>query len=671
MIVAYTIAMELNNEICYQALLSHDSRFDGVLYVGVATTGIYCRPICPAKTPRNENCAFYPSAAAAERAGYRPCLRCRPELAPGNARIDAMGRLAAAAAGSLEDGALTDMSVAELAGGLGVSDRHLRRAIEREFGVSPVQLAQTQRLLIAKRLLTDTRMPVTEIAFASGFASLRRFNALFKQRYRLNPTDLRRAVRTETSDLPPQTLVCEIAYRPPLDWEALLTFLSDRATSGVEAIEGQQYLRTVIIGRSPAIRGWIVVGPSRRKDTLTVELSASLAPALVPVLARVKRLFDVTANPLQIARHLGDIAAGHPGLRVPGAFDGFETAVRAILGQQISVRAATTLSGRFARAFGELIETPFAALTRAAPSVERIARAEPAEIAALGIIPARAGTILALARAVAEGGLMLGPAADIERTINALKSLPGIGEWTAQYIAMRALGWPDAFPHTDLGIYKALGEKNPRRVLEIAERWRPWRAYATMHLWKSLEICKEVKMKNTNEIVYYTYAETPIDGLLSGLRLLLTSDGVSLTGVYMSGQANAPVVGPAWIRSDDSEPFAEARRQLAAYFRGDIRAFNLPLNLRGTEFQKRVWAELAAIPYGETSGYGELARRLGNPNAARAVGFANSRNPIGIIIPCHRVIGASGSLTGYAGGLSRKEALLKLEAGFLAGREGA
>jgi AraC family transcriptional regulator, regulatory protein of adaptative response / DNA-3-methyladenine glycosylase II len=473
--------MKLDAEVCYQAVLTRDARFDGAFFVGVATTGIYCRPVCPARTPRRASCTFYPSAAAAERAGYRPCLRCRPELAPGNARIDAVGRLAAAAASRIEDGTLTEGSVGDLAAELGISDRHLRRVIESEFGVSPIELAQTQRLLLAKRLLTDTSLPVTEVAFASGFSSLRRFNALFKERYRLNPTDLRKARATA---LPAATLLCEVAYRPPLDWAALLEFLAARAVRGVEMIDGDRYLRTVAIGRQC---GWIAVEPSPKKHALRVELSASLVPALLPALARVKRLFDLAAEPRQIATHLGPLAAARPGMRVPGAVDGFELAARAILGQQISVRAATTLAGRFAAAFGEPIQTPFERLTHLAPTAERVAGANGAELARLGVVMARAGSLLALAKAVAERKLLLEPGADVAETMGRLKEVPGIGEWTAQYVAMRALTWPDAFPHTDLGIARALGGRDPQRVLAIAEAWRPWRSYAAMHLWKSLE----------------------------------------------------------------------------------------------------------------------------------------------------------------------------------------
>jgi AraC family transcriptional regulator of adaptative response / DNA-3-methyladenine glycosylase II len=469
--------MNLESETCYQALLTRDARFDGAFFVGVATTGIYCRTVCPARTPRRERCTFYPSAAAAERAGYRPCRRCRPELAPGNARVDAVGRLAVAAASRIEDGVLAEGSVGELAAALGVSDRHLRRVVRSEFGVSPIALAQTQRLLLAKRLLTDTELPITEIAFASGFASLRRFHALFRERYRLNPMELRRergAIST------PETLRCELAYRPPLDGEALLSFLAGRLCRGVEAVDGHGYWRTVAFGKH---RGWIAVEPSPLRPPLRVEISASLVPVLLPTLARVKRLFDLAAEPRQIAAHLGPLAAARPGLRVPGAFDGFEIAVRTILGQQVSVRAATTLAGRFAAALGEPIATPFPTLTHLSPTPEQVAAARPETLIACGILAVRARSILALAHAVADGQIVLDPSADVAATIAHLKALPGIGEWTAQVIAMRALSWPDAFPHTDLGITRALGEKNPTRVLQLAAPWRPWRAYATMHLW--------------------------------------------------------------------------------------------------------------------------------------------------------------------------------------------
>ncbi|NER80543.1 MAG: DNA-3-methyladenine glycosylase 2 [Leptolyngbya sp. SIO1D8] len=469
----------LTDDQYYQAILSHDRRFDGVFFVGVSSTGIYCRTVCTAKTPRRENCTFYPSAAAAEQAGYRPCLRCRPELAPGQAKIDAVGRLAAAAASQIEDGALTEHSVNDLAMSLGISDRHLRRVLQQEFGVSPIQLAQTQRLLLAKRLLTDSSLSIAEVAFASGFSSVRRLNALFQARYRLNPSAMRRA-----TNLPQDTLRCELAYRPPLDWQALLGFLKGRAISGVERITNNGYQRTVQLGE---YQGWIQVSPIPWQDKLQVELSASLVAVILPVLTRVKHLFDLAADPVLITHHLGDLTRASPGLRVPGAFQGFEVAVRAILGQQVSVKAATTLMRRLVKAVGTPIQTPLADLTHLSPTPAQIAQLSPVDLTPLGILEKRAQSIITIAQAIVDGSLQLDTYADVGATISSLKALPGIGDWTAQYIAMRVLAYPDAFPHGDLWLRRALSVEKPAHVLQMAEPWRPWRAYAAMHLWKSLE----------------------------------------------------------------------------------------------------------------------------------------------------------------------------------------
>ncbi len=479
--------MVLDPDGCYRALRSHDTRFDGVFYVGVKTTGIYCRPVCTAKAARRESCLFFDTAAAAERDGFRPCLRCRPELAPGNARVDAVSRVAASALARIESGALNERSVDDLAAEFGITARHLRRVVETEFGVNPVELAQTQRLLLAKHLLTATSLTVTEIAYASGFASLRRFNTLFQERYRLSPTGLR---GRKNGHAKADTFTCEIGFRPPLDWESLLGFLAARACPGVEWIDGRRYLRTAAIGKH---RGWLAVTPGQRGNALRVELSATMAPVLVPLLARLKRLFDVSAHPQQIEHHLSrdpllrPILAANPGMRVPGAFDGFEAAVRAILGQQVSVKGATTLAGRYAAAFGEPIETPHAALRHLTPAASRIAETSVAGLRQIGMVNTRADSIHALAEAVAGGMLRLEPGADVTAAMDQLKELRGIGDWTAHYIAMRALGWPDAFPHDDLGVRKALGMLPARKILEAAEAWSPWRAYAVMALWKSLE----------------------------------------------------------------------------------------------------------------------------------------------------------------------------------------
>lgn len=484
--------MQLNPDICYQALLTHDRRFDGVFFVGVKTTGIYCRTVCPAKTPQFKSCSFYSNAALAERDGFRPCLRCRPELAPGNGIMDSVPRLAAIAANRIEDGALRNGTLDDLANDMGISSRHLRRVIEKEYGVSPIELAQTQRLLYAKRLLADTQIPITEIAFASGFSSVRRFNALFKERYALNPTDLRKSTRgfkTGTSERahPNSTdsnlLRCEINYAPPFDWERTLSFMKARSTAGVETIEEHKYYRTASFGK---YKGWLTVAPSPQTDALCISISESLAPAFPSVVARVKRLFDTFADPIVISECLGELAEASPGIRVPGSFDGFEMAVRAILGQQVSVAAATTLAGRVAAKFGAQIETPFEKLNLLTPTAEKLAAAEVSDVITLGITTARAETLLNLARGVTNGSLSLEPGADVERTIETLQSIKGIGEWTAHYIAMRALSWPDAFPHADLGIRKALNMTSKNELIAASEKWRPWRSYAVMQLWNSL-----------------------------------------------------------------------------------------------------------------------------------------------------------------------------------------
>ena len=489
--------MPLDTAGYYRALAARDRRFDGVFYVGVTSTGIYCRPVCRARTPRRERCRFFNNAAAAERAGFRPCLRCRPELAPGHSSVDAVGRLASAAASRIAEGALNSGDVESLARELGVGSRHLRRVLEREVGVTPVELAQTQRLLLAKRLLTDSELPVTEIAHASGFQSLRRFNALFRSRYLLNPTGLRRVHRSgdggpratigHQAQRDDGAVVLSLSYRPPFAWEALLRFLAARATPGVESVEADQYVRTIAIGEH---RGWVVAIHARSGDALSVTVSASLAPMLMVVLARLRQLFDLDANPLDIDGHLsreglGPLVRRTRGLRVPGAVDGFELAVRAILGQQVSVRGATTLAGRFVAAFGEPLSAG-GSLARLTPTAERVAEATIEQIAAIGLPRARAASIHTLARALADGDIHLTAGANALETMRRLTSLPGIGAWTAQYVAMRALRWPDAFPASDLALRRAAGTPTRAKLERAAERWSPWRAYAAMHLWSTL-----------------------------------------------------------------------------------------------------------------------------------------------------------------------------------------
>ena len=490
----YSGAMLLNSDACFRAVRARDRRFDGRFFTAVATTGIYCRPICPVRAPKRENMRFFSSAAAAEGAGFRPCLRCRPEGAPGLAAVDAAGRLIGAAIAGIEEHALSNARVGDLAASLGISDRHLRRLTEAELGVSPIELAQTQRLLLAKRLLSETSLNLTDIAFASGFGSLRRFNALFKSRYGLNPRSLRGSscVRRGNSDAS-DGLCCQLDFRPPLAWDTLLEYLRLRAIPGVEWVDRTHYRRTVAIGTSQKgdVHGWVAVSLAKGGTALDVEMSPSLAPVIGAVIVRVKNLFDLGAAPDSVSallsqdRMLSKAVRRLPGLRVPGAFDGYELAVRAVLGQQVSVKAATTLAGRWAEKFGAAVATPFPELNRLTPHAPRMAGVAAGDIAALGIVGSRACALIALSRAVRQRRVVLSHAANVEEQIAALERLPGIGPWTAQYIAMRALHWPDAFPGGDLMLQKAA--KVDKRVLqERAEAWRPWRAYAAHYLWQSL-----------------------------------------------------------------------------------------------------------------------------------------------------------------------------------------
>jgi AraC family transcriptional regulator, regulatory protein of adaptative response / DNA-3-methyladenine glycosylase II len=471
----------------YQALRSRDRRFDGTFFVGVTTTGIYCRPVCPARLPQERNCAFYDTAPQAERDGFRPCLRCRPELAPGRAIVDAQVRLATAAYARIGAGALNGRSVADLARELCVGERQLRRAVAAEFGVPPVELAQTQRLLVAKQLLTETDLPVLRVAYASGFGSLTRFNTLFLQRYGLSPTRLRAQRRSAVRHNGSVTL--KFAYRPPFAWDRLLGFLAGRATPGVEVVSGDSYTRTV---RQAGVTGWIRARPARSGAALDVEISESLVPALMPLRAAVRRLFDLDAEPASVAEHfaldplLGPLVRRRPGLRLPGGMDAFELAVRAVLGQQVTVAAATTIAGRLAAALGEPFDGPDG-LDRLPVTAAALAAAQPDLISRLGMPRARARTLVLLAQATVCGDVDFA-STDVTAALVALKRVPGIGDWTAQYIAMRAFHWPDAFPATDLALVRALartaaGAADP---IDTAETWRPWRAYAVMYLWDSL-----------------------------------------------------------------------------------------------------------------------------------------------------------------------------------------
>jgi AraC family transcriptional regulator, regulatory protein of adaptative response / DNA-3-methyladenine glycosylase II len=477
--------MVLDANAAYLAVKARDARFDGRLFVGVTSTGVYCRPVCRVRTPRRENCRFFDTPAQAEAAAFRPCMKCRPEIAPGLSQMDSSRTLADTAARWIEHAVHSGegIDIAAMAGRLGVTDRHLRRIFQATHGVAPHAYLTTQRLLLAKQLLTDTAQPVTQVALASGFASLRRFNAAFVERYRFNPTQLRRE-----GAAPSQAL--RLAYRPPYDVQAVLGFFGRRQVAGVEQVEGLTLRRTLAWAhQGQPVAGWIAATFVPERHEVHLATSTSLVPVLGAVLQRVRQGLDLDADPSLIDPVLATLPVPpRPGTRVPGAMDGFEAAVRVVLGQQVTVKAARTLTERLVQRLGEPIETPFAALTHVFPSAERVAAASADAIGTLGIVRQRVGALQALARAVCAGELQLHRGAPLQATLDALRALPGVGEWTAQVIAMRALAWPDAWPASDIGLFNALGSRDPKYITTLAEAWRPWRAYAVLRLWHHLEV---------------------------------------------------------------------------------------------------------------------------------------------------------------------------------------
>ena len=485
-------ATPLDADACYRAVAAHDARFDGAFFIGVTSTGIYCRPVCRVKTPRRENCRFFAHASQAEGAGFRPCLRCRPELAPQTlawSAQDASALLAQHAARLLDSpDAWGDEvpSVAGLAARLGVSDRHLRRVFEAELGVSPMDWLQTRRLLAAKQLLADTRLPVAQVALAAGFASLRRFNAAFAAQYRMSPTALR---RDGSEAKPGDGIAVTLGYRPPYDVREMLQFLQQRGIAGVEQIDVAAHTVARTLRLDDDTRGWIACRFEPEQHRVQVRVADSLAPQLPRVIARVRAWLDLDADPAAIHAVLGADFPALAGLRVPGTLDGLELAVRAVVGQQVTVAAARTLTTRLVERFGTPLATPIDGLTRLFPSPAALAAASGDELGQLGLVRQRQAAIHALAQAVSTGQISLHAGADVQTTMDALKALPGIGAWTADYIALRALRWPDAFPSGDMALQKALapeGQRLTARAAESrAERWRPWRAYAVIRAWHS------------------------------------------------------------------------------------------------------------------------------------------------------------------------------------------
>jgi AraC family transcriptional regulator of adaptative response / DNA-3-methyladenine glycosylase II len=484
--------MDLTHDACYRAISTRDARFDGRLFIGVKTTGIYCRPICPARVPRKENVTFYSTAAAAHEAGFRPCLRCRPEAAPDLAAWQGTSSTVSRALTLIEAGAMDDGNVVDLADRLGVGERQLRRLFRRHLGASPIAVAQTRRVLLAKQLIHETSLPMTEVALASGFGSVRRFNQTFQQLYGRAPIALRRSKAADVSADAAGSVTIRLRYRPPYDWPAILGFLRLRSIPGVESVKGDAYARAIEL---EGVQGIIVVRPTDQ-NALEATVRFPKLPALPAIIARLRRVFDLAADPVAIEAHLAKDPAlaamikERPGLRVPGAWDGFELAVRALLGQQVTVAAGITLAGKLVAAHGRPLKirhADFPELTRVFPRPKRIAEAD---LSYLGMPGKRIAALAALARAVVADPKIFGARRSLDEVIVQLRSVAGVGEWTAQYIAMRELREPDAFPAADIGLMRAMEDAsgrrpNPSELLARAEAWRPWRAYAAQHLWSS------------------------------------------------------------------------------------------------------------------------------------------------------------------------------------------
>lgn len=480
--------MHADFDACYRAVASRDGRFDGRFFTGVLTTGIYCRPICPARTPRAENVRFFGCAAAAQEAGFRACLRCRPDASPGSPTWDTRGDLVGRALRLISDGVVDDEGVAGLARRLAVGERHLRRLLVAELGASPLALARARRLHLARLLIDDTDLSLTDVAFAAGFSSVRAFNASVQAGFGRTPTDLRRRAGAPAAALGGSYLTLRLPYREPYAADPVFAFLAARAVPGVEEVRGHRYRRVVARGEQ---LGVLEVEAVPDAACLALRVDRDALDGLGGLVQRVRRLFDLCADPAAIDGVLGadpflaPSVAARPGLRVPGAVDGFELAVRAVLGQQVSVAAATTAAGRLARRFGRPLTVPRWSLTHAFPTPAAFAEAPVEEFA---LPRSRAVALQALARAVAEGALDLDAGADRDETVRRLLALPGVGPWTASYIALRALRDPDALPVGDLVLRRALGGAGagrPREVTARTERWRPWRAYGLLHLWSA------------------------------------------------------------------------------------------------------------------------------------------------------------------------------------------
>ena len=791
----------LDHERCYRAVASRDARFDGSFYTAVRTTGIYCRPSCPAITPKRGNVTFFRTAAAAQRDGFRACRRCRPDAVPGSAEWNVRGDVVARSMRLVADGAVERVGVAGVAAALGYSERHLNRLVTEELGAGLLAIARTQRAHTARILLETTDLPVSEVAWAAGFGSIRSFNDTIGAVYGESPTmlrtrrarggalagprvfddsggrvasgahasgdrgatgapgsptpapDVRSWVTRPVAGAAHAPIRVRLATRQPFDAHGLLTFLGQRSVAGLEEWDGRTYRRTLALPH-----GHATVACEATPGGLLAEFRLADLRDLAPGVARVRRLFDLDADPVAIAEVLGSdpmlgpLLAARPGLRVAGCVDPHEIVVRAIVGQQVSLAGAATVVGRFVAAHGESLGFTDPTLTHVFPTVDRLAEADPS---GLSMPRARGAALVGICRALADGDLVLDPGVDRTGIGADLQSRPGIGPWTAAYITMRGLGDPDVMLAGDLGVRHAVaalgGDDRTREIERAAHAWRPWRSYAVAHLWASLErpdpdqagsgpvpdtassrravvASATVPAGRTRPVAedWRQHADPgrraratthddpaaagPAEGDLM-TRATTTTDPAALRRRTMSTPIGPLelVAGPAGLRAvlwpgedgsrvaravgsmappdssgsaqgpdAESAGFAQAEAhldraeaQLAEYFAGTRRTFDLDLDPAGTDFQLRAWSALRTIPYAQTISYGEQAAELGEPGAARAVGAANGRNPLSIVVPCHRVVAASGALTGFAGGLDTKAWLLDHERTVLAGLDSA
>ncbi len=520
----------LDPAVCYRALQTRDARFDGRFFVGVTSTRIYCRPICPARTAMLRHCRFFSTAAAAEQAGFRACLRCRPEIAPHSPAWRGTASTVSRAMARIAEGALDGprASVERLADSLGVGERQLRRLFDQHIGASPLAVAQTRRVLFAKQLLHDTRLPMASVAMAAGFGSIRRFNDTFLALYKRPPSQLRRRSVTTSGAAP---LILRLSYRLPFDWNALLAFFTPRSIPGLEEVRDGIYRRVVRAADHVAL---IAVSHLPARNAVQVEIACDYVPALPVIASRLRRVFDLDADTEAIARHLSrdrmlaPTVRRQPGLRTPGGWDAFETAVRAILGQQISVAAARGLAARLVALCGQPIALAGhtltdAALTHAFPTAQQLAAAD---LSSLGMPAARRAALQSLARAAVAQPDLFDVANTLEESIDRLRAVPGIGEWTAQYIALRGLHHPDAFPASDIGILRNAEQIfgtpfSPAQLLARSEQWRPWRGYAAQHLWSASHVAIASRGKQPRAVKSSVTAQA---------RPLATSSTIAATG---------------------------------------------------------------------------------------------------------------------------------------------